>query len=69
MDRMHGWICVSAALPRAQRAAVALSYLEDIPVAEIAGPLGCRQSTVRVHLHRARTQLAATLREVNDAHR
>jgi hypothetical protein len=36
------------ALPRAQRAAVVLFYLEDIPVAEIAGLLGCRQSTVRV---------------------
>jgi RNA polymerase sigma factor (sigma-70 family) len=57
------------ALPRAQRAAVVLFYLEGVPVAEIAGMLGCREATVRVHLHRARAQLAVTVGEVQDAHR
>ena len=50
-----------AALPRAQRAAVALFYLEDRPVAEVAELMGCSESTVKVHLHRARARLAAAL--------
>jgi RNA polymerase sigma factor (sigma-70 family) len=50
-----------ASLPRAQRAAVALYYLEDRPVAEVAQLMGCSESTVRVHLHRARHRLAAAL--------
>ena len=50
-----------AALPRAQRAAVALFYLEDRPVADVAELMGCSESTVKVHLHRARGRLAAAL--------
>ncbi|MDX1448816.1 MAG: SigE family RNA polymerase sigma factor [Acidimicrobiia bacterium] len=50
-----------AALPPKQRAAVALFYLEDRPVDEIAEILGCSPSTARVHLHRARATLATLL--------
>ena len=50
-----------ASLPRAQRAAVALFYLEDRPVAEVAELMGCTESTVKVHLHRARARLAEAL--------
>ena len=50
-------------LPRAQRAAVALFYYEDRPVAEIAFILGCTESTARVHLHHARQRLAKLLGE------
>ena len=39
-------------LPPQQRAAVALFYLEDRPVAEVAEIIGCSPSTAKVHLHR-----------------
>ena len=54
------WSAV-AALPVRQRQAVALHYLEGLPVAEIAGVLGMSESTVKTHLQRARHALAATL--------
>jgi RNA polymerase sigma-70 factor (ECF subfamily) len=44
-----------------QRACVVLHYLADWPVAEVAAAVGCREATVRVHLHRARGALAASL--------
>ena len=50
-------------LPPMQRAAVALFYLEDQPVTEVAHVLGCAESTARVHLHRARRRLAEILGE------
>ena len=50
-------------LPPQQRAAVVLTYLEDLPAAEVADALGCSESTVRVHLHRARLRLADLLTE------
>jgi len=50
-------------LPRAQRAAVALFYYEDRPVAEIASIMGCTESTARVHLYHARQRLAKLLGE------
>jgi DNA-directed RNA polymerase specialized sigma24 family protein len=46
-----------------QRAVVALHYLEDRPVEEVAEILGCRPSTASVHLHRARARLAELLGE------
>jgi RNA polymerase sigma factor (sigma-70 family) len=48
-------------LPPRQRACVVLHYLAGEPVAEVAEALGCRESTVRVHLHRARATLATAL--------
>ncbi|MGI9603014.1 MAG: RNA polymerase sigma factor [Acidimicrobiales bacterium] len=54
------WAAV-AQLPPQQRAAIALHYLEDRPVAEIAQILDCSPSTAKVHLHKARTRLAAVL--------
>jgi RNA polymerase sigma-70 factor, ECF subfamily len=48
-------------LPRRQRQAVALHYLEDMPIADIARVLECAEPTVRVHLHRGRLALAAAL--------
>jgi DNA-directed RNA polymerase specialized sigma24 family protein len=50
-------------LPPQQRAAVALHYVEDLPVNEIAAVLGCSASTASVHLHRARRRLAEILSE------
>jgi RNA polymerase sigma-70 factor (sigma-E family) len=50
-------------LPRRQRAVIALYYLEDRPVAEIATTLGCSEGTVKTHLSRGRAALAARLGE------
>ena len=49
-------------LPRRQAQAVALYYLEEASVAEIAEAMGCAESTVKVHLHRGRQTLAERLR-------
>lgn len=54
------WAAV-AELPPQQRAAIALHYLEDRPVAQIAEILECSPSTAKVHLHKARTRLAEQL--------
>jgi RNA polymerase sigma-70 factor (sigma-E family) len=48
-----------ARLPKRQRAVVVLRYYEQLADAEIAGLLGCTQSTVRAHAHKA----LATLRK------
>jgi DNA-directed RNA polymerase specialized sigma24 family protein len=50
-------------LPSSQRAAVALFYLEDRPVSEVAEILGCTEMTAKVHLHRARKRLAELIGE------
>jgi len=50
-----------ASLAPQQRAAVALYYLEDLPVEEVAHLLGVSTSTVKQHLHRARGRLATLL--------
>jgi RNA polymerase sigma-70 factor, ECF subfamily len=48
-------------LPGRQAQAVALHYLEDRSVADIAAVLGCAEATVKVHLHRGRLALVHTL--------
>ena len=50
-------------LPRQQRAVIALFYLEDRPVAEIAALLDCSEGTVKTHLSRGRAALATRLGE------
>lgn len=54
------WRAVRA-LPERKAQTVALFYLEDRPVAEIAEILEVAESTVKVHLHQARLSLARTL--------
>jgi RNA polymerase sigma-70 factor (ECF subfamily) len=54
------WDAVRA-LPARQAQAIALHYLEDRPIAEIAEILGCAPATVKVHLHRGRRALADAL--------
>lgn len=55
-----------ASLPAQQRAAVALFYLEDRPVDEVAQLLGVSTSTAKQHLHRARSRLAELLAETKE---
>lgn len=50
-----------ALLSSQQRAAVVFFYLEDRPVREIAGLLGCSEATAKVHLHKGRLALASAL--------
>jgi RNA polymerase sigma-70 factor, ECF subfamily len=54
------WAAVRA-LPRRQAQAIALHYLEDRPVAEIATVLGVAEGTVKSALHTGRRTLAARL--------
>jgi RNA polymerase sigma-70 factor (sigma-E family) len=56
------WEAVRA-LPTRQAQCVALRYLEDREIGEIAIILGIAAGTVRVHLHEARRTLAARLEE------
>jgi RNA polymerase sigma factor (sigma-70 family) len=48
-------------LPRRQAQAIALFYVYDLSVADIATTLGCSPGSVKVHLARGRTSLAARL--------
>ena len=48
-------------LPRRQAQAIALFYLEDLPVAAIAEVLDCAEGTVKALLHLGRRTLAARL--------
>jgi RNA polymerase sigma-70 factor (ECF subfamily) len=48
-------------LPRRQAQVVALRYVYDLEVADIARTLGCSEGSVKVHLSRARHTLATRL--------
>lgn len=54
-------IAAMAALPADQRAAIALFYLEDLSVAEIAAALGVPAGTVKTRLKAAREKLREAL--------
>ncbi|NUS56267.1 MAG: SigE family RNA polymerase sigma factor, partial [Streptomycetaceae bacterium] len=54
-------------LPEPQRRALALFYLLDLSVAEIAAETGVAEGTVKSWLSRGRAGLAAALREEADA--
>jgi len=47
--------------PMRQRVAVALYYVEDLPVAEVARSMGISEGSVNTHLHRARVALKPVL--------
>lgn len=51
------------ALPDRQRLAVSLYYFLDLPVAEVAGAMGCAEGTVRATLMAARASLRGLLKE------
>lgn len=52
---------VVRALPKRQAQVIALHYLEDRSVADIAEVLECAEGTVKVHLHKGRRRLADRL--------
>jgi RNA polymerase sigma-70 factor (ECF subfamily) len=64
LDSSEEWLDLATALQElspTQRAAVALHYLDDLPISEVAHALGCAEATARVHLHRARQRLGLLL--------
>jgi RNA polymerase sigma factor (sigma-70 family) len=54
------WIAVRA-LPRRQAQVVALTFLDDLDLGEVARILDCGEATVKTHLHRAKETLAQRL--------
>jgi RNA polymerase sigma-70 factor (ECF subfamily) len=54
---------VSAVLSPKQKAIFVMREMEDLPSAEIAKILGCRESTVRNHLFNARKLMQAQLKQ------
>jgi RNA polymerase sigma-70 factor (ECF subfamily) len=50
-------------LPRQQRTAVALYYVEGMSVAEVADAMGIADGSVKSHLHDARRRLRSVLEE------
>jgi RNA polymerase sigma-70 factor (ECF subfamily) len=54
------WAAVRA-LPERQRAAVALHYIDDLSIDEIAGILQVSPGTIKTSLFKARRSLAVTL--------
>lgn len=67
----HLVVVAVSRLPRRQRQAVALHYLADLPVHEVAEAMGCGEESVRTHLARAmrhmRSELGPDPGEVLDA--
>lgn len=49
-----------------QRAAAVLHWYADLPTSEVAGVLGCTQTTVRVHLSQAKRRLRPLLEDDHD---
>jgi len=54
-------------LTSSQRAAVILCLYADLPTRDVAGIMGCSQTTVRVHLMQARRRLRPLLEVEDDA--
>lgn len=51
-------------LPRRQRQAVALRYLGDLPLADVARVMSVSQETARTHVQRGRLALRQSLGEL-----
>lgn len=55
-------------LPEKQREAVVLRLLEGLSTAETAALMGCREGTVKAHLHKATVALRARLGDTSGPH-
>lgn len=55
-----------AELPPLQRAAIVLRYYADLSFSDIGKALGCRESTARSHVNRARAALRTRMEEDGD---
>jgi RNA polymerase sigma factor (sigma-70 family) len=55
------WGVLLSTLPEAQRVAVVLRHVEDLPISEIAQILGCREGTAKSHVSRGLTRLRSLL--------
>ncbi len=53
-------------LPRRQAQVIALHYMYDLSVADVAATLGCAEGTVKVHLSRGRATLAPRLNQPHE---
>jgi RNA polymerase sigma factor (sigma-70 family) len=53
-----------AELPPREKVAIVLSYYEDLPLAQIAAAMGCREGTVKRYLSQARARLTERLGQV-----
>jgi RNA polymerase sigma-70 factor (ECF subfamily) len=60
------WVAVRS-LPRRQAQVVALHYLSDLPVADVAATLQIGEGTAKTHLSRARAALAEVFGEGDQA--
>jgi len=58
---VDGFWALVRELPDRQAAAVALHYLHDLSISEIADALGCAEGTAKAHLYKARRTLASRL--------
>jgi RNA polymerase sigma-70 factor (ECF subfamily) len=58
INRAMSWL--RRRLPARQAQAIALTYVDDLPVERIAAVLGCSVNTVKTHLKRGRAALAAS---------
>jgi RNA polymerase sigma-70 factor (ECF subfamily) len=66
-DVVDLWRAVGELTER-QAEAVVLHYIVDLPVAEVAEVMGCREGTAKAHLDRGRRRLA-TLLEPSEVHK
>jgi RNA polymerase sigma-70 factor, ECF subfamily len=58
---VDGFWALVRQLPPQQAAAVALYYLHDLPITDLADALDCTEGTAKAHLYKARATLAARL--------
>lgn len=64
-ERDEQWTLLQA-LPARQRAALVLRYYDDLPDADIAAALRCRQGTVRSLVSRGLASLRSAMRQAAD---
>ncbi|WP_238008247.1 SigE family RNA polymerase sigma factor [Dactylosporangium sp. AC04546] len=67
-ERLALWSRVRA-LPKRQRAVIALRYYEDLDDERIAQILGCSRATVRTHAMRALAAMRVELHDLKELHR